>query len=112
MSAGPPRWTWRSMSSTACWSWDARATSASPNLDGAGVLAPTPLIRATHLRGQHGHTAVGQEPGAAVVADTAGPLECAMRRDIEDRVAVDHEDDWMPRCLGAALCALWCHEGL
>src|SRR3954466_4364125 len=50
MSAGPPRWTWRSMSSTACWSWDARPTSASPNLDGAGVLAPTPLIRATHLQ--------------------------------------------------------------
>src|SRR3982751_3869054 len=49
MSAGPPRWTWRSMSSTACWSWDARATSASPNLDGAGVSAPTPRIRATHL---------------------------------------------------------------
>src|SRR3954464_11421689 len=47
MSAGPPRWTWRSMSSTACWSSDARTTSASPNLDGAGVLAPTPLIRAT-----------------------------------------------------------------
>src|SRR5215211_1437848 len=52
MSAGPPRWTWRSMSSTACWTWDARPTSASPNLDGAGVLAPTPLIRATHLRAQ------------------------------------------------------------
>src|SRR4051794_40036699 len=31
MSVGPPRWTWRSMSSTACWSWDARTTSAWPN---------------------------------------------------------------------------------
>src|SRR3954471_10954059 len=59
MSAGPPRWTWRSMSSTACWSWDARATSASPNLDGAGVLAPTPRIRATHLLGAVGAVAAG-----------------------------------------------------
>src|SRR3954465_3155402 len=25
-----PRWTWLFMRSTACWSWDARATSASP----------------------------------------------------------------------------------
>src|SRR3954447_21199126 len=30
MSVGRLRWTWRSMSSTACWSWDARPTSASP----------------------------------------------------------------------------------
>src|SRR3954465_13080747 len=35
------------MSSTACWSWDAQPTSAWPNLDGAGVLAPASLIRAT-----------------------------------------------------------------
>src|SRR3954470_21083064 len=47
MSVGPPRWTWRSMSSTACWNSDARTMSASPNLDGAGVNAPAPLIRAT-----------------------------------------------------------------
>src|SRR3954464_14820027 len=31
MSVGRLRWTWRSMSSTACWSWDARTTSAWPN---------------------------------------------------------------------------------
>src|SRR3954451_23047877 len=30
MSVGRRRWTWRSRSSTACWSWDARPTSASP----------------------------------------------------------------------------------
>src|SRR4051812_35879316 len=30
MSVGRLRWTWRSRSSTACWSWDARPTSASP----------------------------------------------------------------------------------
>src|SRR4051794_26532880 len=28
MSVGRLRWTWRSRSSTACWSWDARITSA------------------------------------------------------------------------------------
>src|SRR4051794_15984382 len=37
------------MCSTACWNWDARSPSASPNLDGAGVLAPPPLIHATRL---------------------------------------------------------------
>src|SRR4051812_32746319 len=30
MSVGRLRWTWRSTPSTACWSWDARSTSASP----------------------------------------------------------------------------------
>src|SRR3954471_10584724 len=30
MSVGRLRWTWRSRSWTACWSWDARPTSASP----------------------------------------------------------------------------------
>src|SRR5215208_1274119 len=30
MSVGRLRWTWRSTCSTACWSWDARPTSASP----------------------------------------------------------------------------------
>src|SRR4051794_33249928 len=43
-------------------------------------------------RGQHGQTAVSQEPGAAVVADAAGPLERAMRQEIEDRVVLNHED--------------------
>src|SRR4051812_41131378 len=57
MSVGPPRWTWRSMSSTACWNSDARTMSASPNLDGAGVNAPAPLIRATQ-------PATRQSPGA------------------------------------------------
>src|SRR3954466_18402 len=54
---------------------------------------------------------VGQEPGAAVVADPAGPLERAMRRDIEDRVVVDHEDDRMPRRRGAALGDMRVHDG-
>src|SRR3954454_24348098 len=28
MSVGRPRWTWRSTCSIACWTWDARPTSA------------------------------------------------------------------------------------
>src|SRR5215218_4871402 len=35
------------MCSTACWSWDAQPTSASPELAGAGVSAPASLARAT-----------------------------------------------------------------
>src|SRR3954464_14719993 len=53
------------MCSTACWTWDARTTSASPNLDGAGVSAPTPLIHAT-------------QPHAAVIlteGDIQDPME-------------------------------------
>ena len=38
------------MPSTACWNWDARATSASPDPDGVGVSAATPLIRAPRWR--------------------------------------------------------------
>src|SRR5829696_7948386 len=55
---------------------------------------------------------MGQEPGAAVVADTAGPLERAMRGEIEDRVVVDHEDDRMPRRRGAALRDMRVHHSL
>src|SRR5215204_5764703 len=32
MRVGQPNWTWASMCSTACSSWEARTTSASPNL--------------------------------------------------------------------------------
>src|SRR4051812_4700466 len=38
------------MCSTACWTWDARPTSASPELAGAGVSAPASLTRATRSR--------------------------------------------------------------
>src|SRR4051812_15634171 len=53
-----------------------------------------------------------KKPGAAVVADTAGSLERAMRREIEDCVVVDHEDDRMPRCRGVALRDMRVHDGL
>src|SRR3954464_1717928 len=46
-SVGRPRWTSPSTSSTACWTWDAQPTSASPDYLGAGVSAPTSPIRAT-----------------------------------------------------------------
>src|SRR4051812_5281388 len=42
-SVGPPRWTWQSTCSTACWSSDARSTSASPNpKPGWGQCAHSP----------------------------------------------------------------------
>src|SRR4051812_47027233 len=40
------------------------------------------------------------------------PLERAMRREIEDGVVVDHEDDWMPRRRGVALRDMRVHDGL
>jgi hypothetical protein len=42
MSVGRPRWAWLSMSSIACWSWDARPTSALPDSDMVGINAPAP----------------------------------------------------------------------
>src|SRR3954447_8420176 len=53
MSVGRLRWTWRSMSSTACWSWDARPTSASPEpRQGWGHCAriPDPCTTAPEVR--------------------------------------------------------------
>src|SRR3954466_11178814 len=50
MSVGRLRWTWRSRSRTACWSWDARPTSASPEpRQGWGHCAriPDPCTTAT-----------------------------------------------------------------
>jgi hypothetical protein len=38
--------TWRLMSSTVCWSWDARTMSASSDPKGIGPIALTPLIPA------------------------------------------------------------------
>src|SRR3954470_24097278 len=46
MSVGRPRWTSPSTSSIVCWTWDARATSASPDPDGVGGSAAAPMIRA------------------------------------------------------------------
>src|SRR3954463_8796756 len=50
MSVGRRRWTWRSTCSTACRSWDARSTSASPDPDGVGGSAPAPMIHAPRCR--------------------------------------------------------------
>src|SRR4051812_20930028 len=50
MSVGRPRWTWRSTCSTACWSWDGRITSASPDPDGVEGSAAAPMIRAPRWR--------------------------------------------------------------
>src|SRR4051812_42256688 len=50
MSVGRPRWTWRSTCSIACWTWDARAMSASPDPDGVGGSAAAALIRAPRCK--------------------------------------------------------------
>src|SRR3954468_3846323 len=50
MSVGRPRWTSPSTCSIACWTWDARPTSASPEPDGVGVTVPAPLIPAPRPR--------------------------------------------------------------
>src|SRR4051794_21443400 len=50
MSVGRPRWTSPPTSSIVCWTWDARAMSASPDPDRVGVSATAPMIRAPHWR--------------------------------------------------------------
>src|SRR3954452_21108310 len=97
MSVGRRRWTWRSMSSTACWSWDARPTSASPEpRQGWGNCAriPDPCTTARHApikkrspnmapqllnvglgRTDHALAKIGQQVLLAVVAvDLQEPL--------------------------------------
>src|SRR3954452_8852733 len=63
MSVGRPRWTWRSTCSTACRSWDARSTSASPDPDGVGGSAPAPMIHAPRWRTTSDARAFEIDPG-------------------------------------------------
>src|SRR5215212_6182696 len=52
-SVGRPRWTWRSTCSTACWTWDARNTSASPEPRrdwGHCARIPDPCTTASHAQ--------------------------------------------------------------
>src|SRR3954453_12345491 len=69
MSVGRLRWTWRSTCSTACRSWDARSTSASPDPDGVGGSAPAPMIHAPRWRVVDRDTAVLQHQFEIAVAD-------------------------------------------
>src|SRR4051794_28819355 len=52
MSVGRPRWTWRSTCSTACWSWDARTTSAMIGRCFSCRLRISPLIAGCPWRGR------------------------------------------------------------
>src|SRR3954447_15271866 len=64
-----PRWTWLFMRSTACWSWDARATSASPEPGrGWGDCVHTP-DRCTTLM-QAFSEILGAPPGVEICAWT------------------------------------------
>src|SRR3954470_15221637 len=59
-SVGPPRWTWPSTCSTACWTWDARPTSASPDPQrgwGQCAHSPDPCNTAPHGLMAHGDAA-------------------------------------------------------
>src|SRR3954463_8044390 len=59
-SVGPLRWTWQSTCSTACWSWDARTTSAWPNPGpGWGHCARIPDPCNTALLDAHSVSFVG-----------------------------------------------------
>src|SRR3954452_4498775 len=72
--AGRPRWTWLFMRSTACWSWDARATSASPEPGrGWGDCVHTPDRCTTRPRGA-GPDLPGRRDGAVLrpVAEGGG----------------------------------------
>ena len=76
MSVGPLRWTWRSTCSTACWSWDARTTSASPEHLGAEVNAPAASIRATqprHAQSQMLDAGISQEAFDRALLDPIQP---------------------------------------
>src|SRR3954470_12636626 len=89
-SVGPLRWTWQSTCSTACWSWDARTTSAWPNPGpGWGHCAriPDPCNTATRgpaaahrcaSRGLGGPGRCGPDPGhprrGALALDRSDPV--------------------------------------
>src|SRR3954463_13996301 len=60
------------MCSTACWTWDAQPTSASPELAGAGVSAPTPLIRATQPRQPRYIRPLGEQPSRKFLSTRGG----------------------------------------
>src|SRR3954469_10173227 len=59
MSVGRPRWTSPPTSSIVCWTWDARAMSASPDPDRVGVSATAPMIRAPRWQQPLPDTQVG-----------------------------------------------------
>src|SRR4051812_44071309 len=58
MSVGRPRWTSPPTCSIACRTWDARATSASPDPDGVGGSATAALIRAPRWQARIGERAL------------------------------------------------------
>src|SRR3954470_6808055 len=83
MSVGPPRWTWRSRSSTACWNSDARITSALPDPGrgwGQCAHSPDPCNTATQAPEHHEGDDIGrvlrpvqQGAGALIELFATGP---------------------------------------
>src|SRR5215204_4443441 len=84
-SVGPLSWTWQSTCSTACWSWDARTTSAWPNPGpGWGHCAriPDPCNTAARSGSRDG----GSVAGTLATIDVNGLARHEARRfQIEDR---------------------------
>src|SRR3954452_23837775 len=79
-----PRWTWLFMRSTACWSWDARATSASPEPGrGWGDCVHTPDRCTTLAREAREDRRPDRAPRAVprVPAGRGGGAAGAVRRD-------------------------------
>src|SRR3982750_9284 len=117
-SVGPLRWTWPSTCSTACWSWDARPTSASPDPKrgwGHCARSPDPCNicgrplpgkgKLQDCRGAWSDAAICPASGAA--ANRRGPVwEFADRVQITaaySRYGVAH---WLSRSRLADRCAM------
>src|SRR4051812_760666 len=87
-SVGPPRWTWRSTCSTACWSWDARPTSASPDPKrgwGQCAHSPDPCNTVADVQSRcqtTGWWAWMAAPVWAVLINAMGPTQGADLMDI------------------------------
>src|SRR5215213_6794316 len=94
MSVGRPRWTSPSTCSIACWTWDARAPSASPDPDGVGGSAAAPMIRAPGER----------ESGTERLEEAIAAYRAALEEWTRERVPLD----WATtqNNLGTALQAL------
>src|SRR3954452_20229905 len=73
MSVGQPRWRLPATCSTACWTWDARTTSATPEHVGAGVSAAAPLIPAPRCGARaFAHSGEGLAAMAAWILELTG----------------------------------------
>src|SRR4051812_10464148 len=92
MSVGRPRWTSPPTSSPTCsivcWTWDARAMSASPDPDRVGGSATAPMIRAPRWPEHHEHDDIGRILGPVQHAAAAFIELLAARTAAEPAIAL------------------------